>query len=184
MVTLWIAGSGEAFDKRFSPAPVIAWQSAWAGVQGQPATTTYNRSGGCTLERAYLLHLIASLADMPEGSRVALIADYNNIVDAFRLGRLAGWASKGFRKRPAANREEWRQLWEVLKARRLTLEAVRPKKGSPDAGRLLELSGLAARKRRGISEPSMDDLALNENPWAKPEDPDALRHRAADKDPW
>ena len=180
-IDLWIAGSAQT--KAFTPYVLVAWQTHENGVMQPPCVEKYEQEGGCTLYLAYLRLIADYVMNAEPGSHVHFFVPLSAIAEMFSKGRLAAAAQEGFRKKPKAHRAEARILWEAMQSRRIAVTSAVPEAGSDDASRCDQLYKAADRKRRGIAEPTMEDLKLNEDPWHK-DDPDFWRKRAMERDPW
>jgi hypothetical protein len=178
-VELWMAAS-EDKNRKFSPVTVIAWQTRSQGTILTPRVQEFSRENGCHQYPAYLTLLIGVVKDCEWGASARLHVPDETIAKLFADGWLAGWAALGFKSKPKAYRAEARQLWEAMQSRQVTIEA--DAMPSAATGLILDhLAAMADRKRRGVPEPTLDDLRLNETPWIK-EDPDAAMRRAMERD--
>jgi hypothetical protein len=178
MVTVWLTGSGD--DKGATRSPAVAWQMDAGGAASGPHSMVYQREGGCTLPNALIRHITHLLRDLVPGSSFHLIIDMDFIVGALGRGDLQRWVSSGFMKEPAKNRDEWRELWELLQDRKIAMTAAMPDKWSRDAQLLKELRMVAARRKYG-----WDPVSIARQLAAAPRAKDVLdymRENAMDKD--
>ncbi|MDQ0392238.1 hypothetical protein [Labrys monachus] len=181
-IVVGMAGSAEQPNAKFSPKVFIAWQVQPADATALPTINEYTQDGGYTLYLACLHFLTALIGDSPAGAVVHIVVPMAPIAEMFSLGRLEDAAKEGFRSKPDTHRDECRVLWELMQSKGIRVTAEVPEPGSEGAALLKRLRSAASRRRRGVREPTLEDLKLRENPWAKV-DTDKLRRDAVDKEP-
>ena len=178
----WIAGS-EKSNSFGGPFSYVALQVRKSGVGAEP-TPIRVEAERCILYAGYIRTITAVVLEAEPGVPLHVWCNHEAVVDLFAKERLAQGARADFSD--MANADELRALAGAVAAKKITVTAAGPDGGGADADRCGALRKEAMRVRKNLPELTPKDLRDLENDkpfWRKPEDSDALRRRAMERDP-